>query len=301
MIETIPQDLFLGFPVALEEGYTQVPNAWFTIILKIDNMAEMKIVLYVIRHTWGFRNEDGERDLSKKITTDEFAYGRKLRDGSRFDSGTGLGLTAVKEGVKKAIEHKYLLCEVDDNDLARIKKHYGLNLLEEEEDLSDGRNPTIDSRNVTTDSQNTATDGHNPTSNESQSDHRSEKETSDTNPSEENGVKEAHTPFFHQALSFIKERDGVTFAELEKYMHRFMKVRGHTMINLKYKNLVAWTGTSPEFFQVVVDLQNSGHLCIRLCPESRYEKGRKLRLPVTSKEGDYEELHWYPMTIAYAK
>jgi len=73
MTDTIPQEIFQGFPVALDDGYTQVPNEWFNILLGIDNMAELKIVLYVMRHTWGFRDEDGERDLTKKITTDEFA------------------------------------------------------------------------------------------------------------------------------------------------------------------------------------------------------------------------------------
>jgi hypothetical protein len=292
---------FLGFPSTLEDGYTQTPNAWFNILLKIDNMAELKIVLYIIRHTWGFRDEDGERDLSKKITTDEFAYGRKLKDGSRFDSGTGLGLTSIKDGVKKALEHRYIFCEVDDSDLARIKKNYGLNLLdEEEEDNSDGRNPTTDSHNVTTDSQNATSNGHNPTASSTQSDQRSEKETPDTNSKKETEEKDALSPFFFQALSFIKEKKTVSFLELEKYMHRFIAVRGHTTINLKFKNLAAWTGSTHDFLQVILDLQGSGQASINLSVASRYPaKGRRPRLPVATVEQDYEELHWYPMVITY--
>jgi hypothetical protein len=283
--------VFLGFPATLEEGYTQMPNEWFNILLKINNMAELKVVLYVIRHTWGFQDADGERDIYKKITTDEFAYGRRRKDGTRFDGGTGLGLTAVKEGAKKAIEHGYLFCEVDDSDLARIKKHYGLNLLAEDTN-SDGRNPTTDSHNL-------ATNGHNPTTRETYNDDRSEKETRDKNLAKETCVKEALSPFFLQALSFIKEREEVTFADLEKYMHRFMRVRGHTSIDMKHENLVAWTGSSPEFLWVLIDLQNSGHIYLALTDESRYSKGRRPHLPVTDKEEKHETLHWYPMILIY--
>lgn len=70
-------EVFPGFPTCLEDGFTPFPNAWFDIIMQIDNVAELKVVLYVARHTWGYQDRDGERERSKKIALDEFAHGWK--------------------------------------------------------------------------------------------------------------------------------------------------------------------------------------------------------------------------------
>jgi hypothetical protein len=112
-------------------NYFRMPNEWINICAEIKSLAELKVVQYVLRHTWGFQEYDGK---SKPITTDEFMYGRKYKDGSRMDSGTGLSDRGVKDGVALAIEHGYLVCEVDDSDKARIKKSYGLKMFSEELD-----------------------------------------------------------------------------------------------------------------------------------------------------------------------
>jgi len=82
-------------------------------------------------------------------------------------------------------------------------------------------------------------------------------------------------------------------------MHRFIGVRGHTVIKLKHKNLVAWTGATFDFHRVIVNLQESGKVNLVLSTEDRYAKGRKPRLPVATKSIDYDELHWHPMVITY--
>jgi len=301
------EDVFPGFPSSLEEGYTQIPNAWFEILMHIDNLAEFKVTLYVARHTWGFRDDEGERDASKRITVDEFAYGRKLKDGTRFDSGTHLGLTAVKEGLKRAISHEYLICEVDDSDQARIKKTYSLKMLpedeEDEEEESDGHNPTSDSRNPTTDSHKATSQSRNPTLGGTESDRRSEKETPDKNLIERNERERALTlsSFFDEALKFVREKKRVNLFELEKYMHRFIRVRGKRDIPLAAKNMVAWTGSSDDFYHIILALQTyKSHVKIDFCPVSAYsDKGRKPRLPVTTGAKEYEELHWQPVIIVY--
>ncbi len=84
----------------------------------------MKLVEYVLKHTWGY----SEFDMVKKITTDEFMYGRKKKDGTRIDDGTGLSKPSVIAGLKSAVEHGLLLEEVDDSDKARIKKFYKLKM-----------------------------------------------------------------------------------------------------------------------------------------------------------------------------
>lgn len=115
---------FSGF-LPPERNYFPMPNVWTDITSEIDSLAELKIIEYVIRHTWGYQ----EYDITKTITHDEFMFGRKRKDGSRQDKGTGLSEKSVKDGTKRAILHGYIYCEVDDRDRARIKKSYALKMI----------------------------------------------------------------------------------------------------------------------------------------------------------------------------
>lgn len=175
---------FEGFrkPEKPNKNFYHVPNEWTDIMAGIDNLSELKVIEYIMRHTWGFK----EYGTLKLFTTEEFVNGRKRKDGTRMDKGTGLGTTAAKQGIAKAIEHGYVICETDESDKGRIKKYYGLKML-----------PThdLDSHNVTMPSHNVTTDGHNPTPDSrdetthsrnatswvSLDDHRSEKETPEIN------------------------------------------------------------------------------------------------------------------------
>lgn len=112
-----------GFVIP-ETDYFKVPNDFIEAMSRISSLAELKIILYVMRHTWGFQ----EYDTHKKITIDEFMSGRKLRTRERMDSGTGLSDTGVKEGTAKAIKDGFLECDVDDSDRGRVKKLYRIKL-----------------------------------------------------------------------------------------------------------------------------------------------------------------------------
>ncbi len=113
-----------------DTDYTRIPNNFFEALALIDSLAELKIVLYIMRHTWGFQ----EYDIFKRITTDEFVYGRMLRTGERMDNGTGLSSGSVKQATAKAVDHGFLEVEIDYRDMARIKKSYRLKLRDTEED-----------------------------------------------------------------------------------------------------------------------------------------------------------------------
>jgi len=130
MGDSIPhEDVFPGFWHPDErQGYTQLPHELIEHMHKMSD-AELRITLYVFRHTWGFQ----EFKKLKKITTDEFMNGRKRKDGSRMDEGTGLSDRGVKNGVAQALAHGYIICRVDDRDKARVKKYYGIKLYEEED------------------------------------------------------------------------------------------------------------------------------------------------------------------------
>ena len=99
-----------------------MPNTWTDITAEIDNIAELKVVEYILRHTWGYQ----EYGVKKHITIDEFVNGRRRQDGSRMDKGTGLSERAVYDGLRKAVENSLIEEEIDDSDRGRIKKSYSL-------------------------------------------------------------------------------------------------------------------------------------------------------------------------------
>jgi hypothetical protein len=122
-------DPFEGFSPPTK-NYFHMPNEWTNITADIDSLAELKVIEYVLRHTWGFH----EFGKPKPITVDEFMHGRKDKDGHRIDKGTGLKSDrSVKDGIKAAIEDGFLVCEIDDTDKARIKKAYALKMLSSDE------------------------------------------------------------------------------------------------------------------------------------------------------------------------
>lgn len=114
---------FQGFQQP-EQNYSKLPHEFVDMLPEIDSLAELKVTLYILRHTWGF----SEFDKPKKITTDEFEHGRKKRDGSRMDGGTGLSPNSIRSGLEKAVERGTMQVETDETDKARIEKYYSLNM-----------------------------------------------------------------------------------------------------------------------------------------------------------------------------
>jgi hypothetical protein len=124
-------EVFPGFyDPRLYDGWTKMPHELIDEFPNINSVAELKVILYVMRHTWGFNEIEG----MKKITIEEFSTGRKKKDGTKLDNGTGLGLTAVKDGVRKAVQHGYLTVYYDKSNPWRVKKRYGLKLRDETEE-----------------------------------------------------------------------------------------------------------------------------------------------------------------------
>src|SRR5215207_4624487 len=105
-----------------QQNWFKLPYEWTDITAKITSLAELKVVEYVLKHTWGYQ----EYNLKKKISIDEFMHGRKRKDGTTIDQGTGLSKQSVIDGLKNAVEHGFLEVEKDDSDLARKKRYYSL-------------------------------------------------------------------------------------------------------------------------------------------------------------------------------
>ncbi len=114
--------MFRGFQKP-EQNWCMLPNQFIDLLPSFSSMSEMKCVLYILRHTWGFQ----QYDSSKMITLDEFVNGRKRGDGTRIDAGTGLSRNSVIQGLKRAESNGFILSETDASDKARTKKYYIIN------------------------------------------------------------------------------------------------------------------------------------------------------------------------------
>ncbi len=133
---------FPGFDLP-EQNWFKMPNEWTNITAEIKSLAELKIVEYVLRHTWGYQ----EYGIAKKITIDEFMHGRKRADKLRMDKGTGLSKQSVINGIKSAVNRGLLKEEIDDSDKARIKKYYLLRM-KSKSDNSDVKDLDIGSKHL---------------------------------------------------------------------------------------------------------------------------------------------------------
>jgi len=116
-------DEFQGFAVPTS-NFFRLPNNWTDITATITSLAELKVVEYVARHTWGWQ----EYGIKKRLCIDEFMYGRKHTDGTRMDKGTGLSKQSVIDGIKRAVADGYLEEEIDRHDRGRVHKYYMLKM-----------------------------------------------------------------------------------------------------------------------------------------------------------------------------
>ena len=130
--------MFPGFdePTA---NFSKLPHQLINAFDQIETFGELKVILYILRHTWGFQ------ERRKKITMDEFEHGRKRRDRTRMDNGTGLSGPTIANGLKRAVAHGFIEVEVDDRDLGRVKRYYSLRMGESLPQEPTGTPKTIES------------------------------------------------------------------------------------------------------------------------------------------------------------
>jgi Bacteriophage replication protein O len=86
---------FKGF---LSPRYTQVPDALFDELMAYLSGAELKVLLYIIRRTFGFKKD------SDNISLRQICHGITTRDGEILDKGTGLSLSTVQIALKGLLE-----------------------------------------------------------------------------------------------------------------------------------------------------------------------------------------------------
>ena len=85
--------------------YTPVPDELFDEQLPDLSGAELKVLLYIIRRTFGFKKD------SDTISLNQICKGIVTRDGRVLDRGTGLNKDTVTKAIKSLEEGGYILRE----------------------------------------------------------------------------------------------------------------------------------------------------------------------------------------------
>lgn len=82
-------------------NYTPVPNAILDHCLSDLTGAELKVLLYIIRRTFGFQKDHDA------IAYSQFIRGIKTRDGRQLDDGAGISSVATLTKALDNLEHKH--------------------------------------------------------------------------------------------------------------------------------------------------------------------------------------------------
>src|SRR5688572_19469243 len=86
---------FKGF---LSPRYTPVPDELFDELMAHLSGAELKVLLHIIRRTFGFKKD------SDNISLRQICHGIKTREGEILDKGTGLSLSTVQIALRGLLE-----------------------------------------------------------------------------------------------------------------------------------------------------------------------------------------------------
>jgi hypothetical protein len=86
-------------------NYTQVPDELFDDLLAELSGAELKVLLYIIRRTFGFKRDADSISLSQML------HGIARRDGQPLDRGTGLSKPTLLQTLRGLIARKIIISE----------------------------------------------------------------------------------------------------------------------------------------------------------------------------------------------
>src|SRR5215211_2133252 len=86
---------FQGF---ISPRFTQVPDVLFDELMAHLSEAELKVLLYIIRRTFGFKKD------SDNISLSQICHGITTREGEVLDIGTGLSQQSAITASKRLVE-----------------------------------------------------------------------------------------------------------------------------------------------------------------------------------------------------
>ena len=88
------------FPGFTRPTTTPVPDEVFDILMEQLSHAELRVLLYIIRRTFGFKKDKDDISLSQMVN------GIKTKQGKVLDGGTGLARSGVAKAIKGLLEKK---------------------------------------------------------------------------------------------------------------------------------------------------------------------------------------------------
>jgi phage replication O-like protein O len=91
---------FLGFR---SPNYTTVPDELFDLLLPRLSGAELKVLLYIVRRTFGWKKD------SDRISLSQFESGITRKTGEVLDGGTGLSSRAIRIALQGLVEKNILI------------------------------------------------------------------------------------------------------------------------------------------------------------------------------------------------
>lgn len=91
------------FPGFSKPSYTQVPDELFDELMPRLSEVELKVLLYVVRRTFGFKKDEDTISLKQMVE------GIRTKDGRQLDNGTGLSRPGVTKGVRGLVDKGVLI------------------------------------------------------------------------------------------------------------------------------------------------------------------------------------------------
>lgn len=98
--QSMPELAFQGFQAP---NYTMVPDELFDVLLPHLSGAEIKVLLYIIRRTFGFKKQ------SDDISLNQICRGITTKDKRILDHGTGLSQSTVQVALKGLTEKNIIV------------------------------------------------------------------------------------------------------------------------------------------------------------------------------------------------
>ena len=96
-----------------EPTFTGIPNKFLDFLMQALSESELKVMLYIFRHTYGYTTQYGDRKAADAISYSQFMEGIKRFDGSQVDRGAGVSerslATALKSLVQRGFIFKHLM------------------------------------------------------------------------------------------------------------------------------------------------------------------------------------------------
>ncbi len=130
-------------------AYTLAPDEVFDVLLYLLSPAELKVLLYVVRRTFGFNK------INDRISLSQFVRGIVKCDGTQLDLGTGLTRRTIQLALDSLVEQHVLLRRRSRNENGDEPNEYALNIIGVDPWPSSGGRPFPSSKNPTLGNPNT--------------------------------------------------------------------------------------------------------------------------------------------------